>query len=707
MKEKIKNLLAKLNVMKWTKKQRIIAIAVIALFVVGLSLGLSLGLTLPIKSVVAEGGAVLLEGETYEEGLFLRVTRRSGKTTRFEVKPYMIDPFDSSERGEKDVLVTYKDRKIHATILVVGLEETTCSVRLGSLKTEYEPKEAFSTGGILDISYNDKTFRSFPITPDMVTYFDTTTSGEFEATITFRDTISCVYRYTVMKVIKSLSAVGKLYAEQGSPLTKENVMGNGMILVTYTDDTTDTVSIYNEYVEIKTVFLEEKAENYQTTLELVYRGQTFVFAAEAYLKGEQYSVEDLELILPKRVYKVGEKVSLEDAILNVKYRYYTGFVRVAITEDMVENYAPFASPAESVDFTVLYMGGSVTATARVVSEEDAETVTDLSTTWRGSSSGNLACGDELDFKNAFLLVEYGYGYSQKSVVLNADFVSGYDKDVAGLQTLTLTYQGFSSDLQIVVTSPDDSDLVTALMGVLNWENITYKTSPALVIADGARLMVEYGYGARTGEVSMKDVGVTFEGFTPGVVGIQKITIKYEGKSIEWSVSVADDTILGVTAMTVNMSEFVLGEEFDPVRVRITLEFEGGKRVEQRTLAELVATGATYEFDDPVYNPDVEDSYVLRVYFRDFSEFGWVILRNLSVVLSGLSLDVSGGKTAYAVGEGLDLAGYLLTANYSDSTSEIVPLTYDMIGGFDSSEKGTFYASVTYNGQITYFAYTIN
>ena len=189
----------------------------------------------------------------------------------------------------------------------------------------------------------------------MVSDFDTTTSGEFEATITFRNTISCVYRYTVMKVIKSLAAVGKLYAEQGTPLTKENVMGNGTILVTYTDDTTDKVSIYNEYVEIKTQFLEEQTENYQTTLELIYRGQSFIFAAEAYLKGEQYSVEKLKLNLPKSVYKVGEKIPLEDAVLNVKYRYYSGFVRVAITEDMIENYVPFSEPADSVAFTVLYM----------------------------------------------------------------------------------------------------------------------------------------------------------------------------------------------------------------------------------------------------------------------------------------------------------------------------------------------------------------
>ena len=690
----------------WTAKQKIVAIAIICAFLVVLALGLSLGLTLPIKSVTAEGGAVLLAGEEYDGGLFLVVTRRSGKKTRVEVKPYMLSPFDTQERGEKDVTVTYKNRSIPATVLVVSLEETECSVRVGSMKTEYEPNEAISTGGILDLSYKDKPFRSFPITPDLISGFDSAKSGEYEATVTFRGSISCVYRYTVMKIIKSLEAAGKLYAEQGAPLTKENVMGNGTILVTYTDLTTEHVSIYNEYVEIKTSWLEERAENYQTTLELSYRGKTFVFNAEAYLKGEQYAIENMELTLPKRVYKVGEKPDLEETFLSVKYRYYTGSVRVALTEEMVVTKEPFESPGEQVEFTISYMGISESATVRVVSDEDSKRITGLSTLWRGAADGRLYLGDALTFGDYTLMVEYGYGYSHKSVPLTAEYVSGYDPNTPGLQDLTLTYQGFSATQSVTVVSPDDSDVLTEITGLTGWEDKTYKTSPALVIPSGARLTLEFGYGARTGSVLLSDAAVSIEGFSPGVVGSQRITIRYKGKSLEYNVNVADDTVLGITGLSIKMQEYDVGEAFDPEKCVVVLDYEGGKRQEEKTLAALIPLGATYSFDDPVFDPNVPDSYVIRVSYQGFSDFGWVVVRMQEITLSGIWVDTSGGKTTFAVGEGLDISGYVLYANYSDGSSTPVFLTYDMIGGYDSSEKGTFYASVSFGGLITYFSYTI-
>lgn len=690
----------------WSKKQKILALILALFFLVVLPLGLSLGLTLPIKSVVAEGTAVLLEGEEYDGGLFLVVTRVSGKKTRFEVKPYMLSPIDSSERGEHDVTVTFRDRKIAAKILVVGLEETTCSVRVGTMKTHYEPKEELSTGGILDLSYNDKPFRSFPITADMVSDFTTEKSGDYEATITFREILHCVYRYTVMKSIKSLEAVGKLYAEQGAPLTKENVMGNGSILVTYTDDTSENISIYNEFVEIRTQFLEEQETNYQTTLELSYRDQVFIFAAEAYLKGDQFAIESVELSLPKRVFKVGEKPPLDTAVLNVKYRYYTGSVRIAITEDMVENYAPFAEPTLSRDFTVSYMGFTSSVAVRVVSEEDSTRITALSTSWRGSMSSSLAVGDELSFTDASLTVEYGYGYSFKGVPLTAEMVSGYDPNVAGAQNVTLTYDGFSSELAIIVISPGEAQVVTALLGVIGWEDKTFKSDSTLTVPSGARLMVEYGYGAETGEIPLTADGVEITGFAPGVVGSQVITISYQGKSVSQYINVRDDAVEGITDLSLKMQEYLLGEAFDPARCVVVLEYQNGKRVEEKTLEELIPLGATYTFDDPAFDPETPNSYVIRVRYQDCSDFGWMIVRNVETVISGIWVDISGGKSKYAVGEGLDITGFVLNVNFSDGSSGTADLTYDMIAGFDSSEKGTFYASVSYSGQITYFAYTV-
>ncbi len=684
--------------------QKTIAIALCAALVIGLALGLSLGLTLPIKSVTAEGEAILLAGEPYEGGLFLSVKRRSGKETRMEVKPYMLSSFDSAEEGERDVTVTYKDRKIPAKIRVVALSETVCAVREGSMKTQYEPKEEVSTSGILDLYYNNTPFRSFPITPEMIEGFDSSLSGDYEARVVFRGEISCVYRYTVMKRIKSLQSVGKLYAEQGAPLTKENVMGSGVISVTYTDDTSETVSLYNEFVSILTQKLEERDSNYQTTIELSYRGETFEFEAEAYLKGQQFEVESLLLSLPKTVYKVGESVPLESVVLSAKYKYYDGFALVSVSPSMVSHPGAFEEPASSLTFTVTYRNRSISETLRVVSEEEAAQITSIATDWRGSPDGSLSLGDELNFEGAVLTVTRGYGYSTQKIPLTAEMVSGYDPSTPGAQTLTLSYEGVIGEVWINVVSQSDSDLVTKIESVSGWQDLTYKTDPALVLPEDAGILVEFGYGARRELVPLTADGVSISGFSPGVAGRQTLTISYKGKSVSLDIIVKDDTVEGLTGISVSAAEYKVGEEFDPERCLVSLEYASGKTAQQKTLAELMELGATYETD---FNGASAGSYYVTVVFGDFSAGNWIYVRTVGRVASGLNLDVSGGKTVYSVGEALDLTGIELYVNYSDGSAEKVTLTFDMVANFDTATAGgPFFATVSYDGMITNYAYTV-
>jgi hypothetical protein len=64
------------------------------------------------------------------------------------------------------------------------------------------------------------------------------------------------------------------------------------------------------------------------------------------------------------------------------------------------------------------------------------------------------------------------------------------------------------------------------------------------------------------------------------------------------------------------------------------------------------------------------------------------------------------KTNYAIGEALDLTGIELTAAYSDGSSEIIPVTADMISGFDSVAAGQKTVTVTYQGKTDVFMVTV-
>ena len=71
-----------------------------------------------------------------------------------------------------------------------------------------------------------------------------------------------------------------------------------------------------------------------------------------------------------------------------------------------------------------------------------------------------------------------------------------------------------------------------------------------------------------------------------------------------------------------------------------------------------------------------------------------------------SIEVSGVKTEYTVGDEFEVVGDL-NVTYSDSTTGTVAITGDMISGFDSTTAGTVTVTVTYEGKTTTFDVVIN
>ncbi len=71
-----------------------------------------------------------------------------------------------------------------------------------------------------------------------------------------------------------------------------------------------------------------------------------------------------------------------------------------------------------------------------------------------------------------------------------------------------------------------------------------------------------------------------------------------------------------------------------------------------------------------------------------------------------SIELIGGKTAYAVGEPLSLADAVLQISYESGKKVSVSPTADMISGFSTALGGSFSAKVTYVGLECDYAYTV-
>ena len=660
------------------------AIAVGVILFLALGTFLTLFLTLPVKSVEVEGEVILLEGEAYSGGLNIKATTKAGLIHREEVLSSMISGLDSATPGEQTVTVSYKKWQVPVTVKVLALSEVTLCVRAGTMPDVFEPNDPFPTSGVFDLYYNGELIRSAPITRDQVPGFTTKLSRDYDTTLVYRNGLSLPYHYTVLEVIESITPTGVLYAPQGVALSKNNAVGNLRFLVKYKDGTEEYVMIYDERIFVQDNLLAESEKDYKDVVTFVYKGVEVQSEVTAY-HGDLLAPKFVTLNLGRTVYKQGESFDYSATYVSVIYeRFGDTPVLLRATQDMIllaelqgdpsaENLyvVPITDGTAPITFDevkyytlVAYynLAQSSPVTVRVVSEEDSVRVTGLSTTWRGRKSGPPLKGQDLEFEDAELTVEYGFGYRYETVPLTAEMVVGYDKSTAGDQTLTISYQAgedppFLKEINVRVGDPD-SDEVTAILMLVAWNEPTLHSSDELVVPETAYLEVEIGYGGRENRrVYLKDnADVTITGFTPHTAEEQTLTISYAGLEIAQPFAVRDDRTEKIEDFWAPESiEINVGEDLD-LSGECTV-FYSTKGPVTLSLKEVLDAGGQIVGH---YNTEAVGSYRVWIYYPGFEHTDhstWIyVIGEESVTLKGIRLDVLNAKTDYLIGETLDLGG---------------------------------------------------
>lgn len=146
-------------------------------------------------------------------------------------------------------------------------------------------------------------------------------------------------------------------------------------------------------------------------------------------------------------------------------------------------------------------------------------------------------GEELDLSNGLLTVKTGE--EVKQIPLNDEGISitGYDKNTLGEQTLTITYNGMSTQLK-----------VTTVARMQMIEHITdYLVGDSLDMGVG-RLKITRNDGSNY-TVLLNGTGVEITGFDPNKAGTQTLTAKYTGTDAAYECQFA------VNVHTVDKVEF--------------------------------------------------------------------------------------------------------------------------------------------------------
>ena len=717
----------------WMKAHLAVTITVAAVVVLSLGLGLGLGLTLPVKSVEVEGEVFLLRGEGYKSGFTIKQTTRAGLVHREPVVPSMLSEFDVSEGGDKEAVVTYKGWQIPVRIKVVAESELTLRLRNGSLPAEYEPGDEFSKSGIFDLYYNGECIRSAPVTKKSASGFTSRLSGDYTINLTYRPGLSVEYSYTVLEVIDHIDTFGVVYVKQGAAFSKQSVIGNVRLHVFYKDGAEEDVMIYDDGVFIVDGVAEERDEEYDGEISFSYKGVEVSHPVFAY-QGDLLSPKKVSLHLGSLIYAVGETFDFEGSYLEVEYERFSTPVLLRSTPDTIvfmertgepENYVltpittgilPFAE-VHSYAVIAEFLGvRSEEQTIRVISEEDAARITSLSTAWRGTQAGAPNKGEDLDFEGAMLTVERGFGYDVAEVPLTEEMVEGYDKNVAGDQEWTITYEDYVWLFPVRIKDPSDPS-PTRIIQLSGWNKSTYYSSNELVVPEDAHLVVEIGYGVSVDEIYIKDnEDVAITGFTPHSLDPQDITITYRDLPpvILEGFTVIDDREkeLSYISMRSYSLHIDVGAGLDYDTIICVLGYNSEEDNEEEiSLADLVDLGATVYLSE-TFDKNKPGTYDMMISYNGHST-SWIALYvdgDPEITLLGLVLDVSEAKTTYRLNEELSLDGMKLYLEYSDYSREDVTddLSPTVFYGFSTASVGNFTATVMHldSNEATEFNYTV-
>ena len=286
-------------------------------------------------------------------------------------------------------------------------------------------------------------------------------------------------------------------------------------------------------------------------------------------------------------------------------------------------------------------------------------------------------GETLNVSRGKLTLTYDGG-ATLVIDITADMVSGFKSNIIGKQALTVTYgdQATTYEIEVISKSPMSIELVR------NGLKTNYIKGTALDVAGGI-IRLHYNNGTYDDIPLMPDM---VSGFDNTLIGVQQLTVTYEGFTTTYNVVVNENYLANVVFKTPPTKRvYVVGrEEFDATGGKIELYYADGT-VEEIDLTDDMVTGFS---NDHVGWINLEASYM-----------GYSIQFGVSIVpLEIISIEVidNGIKKEYLESKDvLDVTGGDLRIYYNDSTYEEIELSVTMVSGFDNTVAGPQTLTVSY------------
>ncbi len=597
------------------------------------------------------------EGEQLDTtGMIVAIKYNDG-TTQNITEGYKVTGFDTNVFGAQTVCIEYRGIKKYFDVVVSkkGIRELTL---VPPDKTDYLVGEALDLSGmVLTAVYADDTSRV--IASDYtVTGYNQTTAGSQTISVTYDGKVA-TFAVKVMPIEVSLLEV--LQAKRTYAFGEELDLQSIVLKATYNNGSSS--EIRNEFTV--SGYVKEQAGAQDLTV--TYSGKTTILrvtVAEKVMTG-------LTLLgAPEQtVYAYGEEINLQG--LTLKATYNNGS-----TENITAGYTFTGYDAKTVGtqtITVAYAGKTVTFTVTVNTRAlSAVTVKTAPT------KTTYTFGEALDLSGLVLKALYDDGSNES--ITDGFVVSGYDKNKAGTQTITLTYGGKTTTVEVSV-----ADRMVSLVTIQTQPSkLVYQYGEPLDLT-GLSLQVRYN----NGDTEIISTGFEVKGYNPLDSDTQTLTVTYGGKSAKFTVLVGYRQIISLKVNEYPYRQtFGLGEDLDLAGLVIGIIFNNGSE-------DVTSSG----FSISGYDKNKLGTQVVTLTFG-----GKTVTLSVSVVdvvAQETLIRTRPTKLSYWLGEALDPSGMTVEVFYYNGTSEIISTGFELTG-YDPNTVGTQRITMHYGGKTDSF-----
>ena len=631
--------------------------------------------------------------EPIQTGLSILVTRQTGEIEAIDVENDMISGFNTTTEGEKEVTITYTENgvtKQTSYSITVKDAVTGIGIKTNPNKTQYKYGEELDlTGATISVVKGSGTVE-IPVTEDMVSGYDKEKLGEQTIKVTYGGE-ETTFKVNVKDYVTKIEVVpadvtGKYndelsqiisandikyvvtYAKEGAKTPE--TLTESMIKTTYNKGTINKQSLKVEY-EDEDVNSATKGEKFEATLNVTLSDVVSKITITKPTKTNYNHGEELDLTGGKIEVTTASGLSKEVPIEGSMITENGTTVNMSPSK---EDYGTNTTVTKILTITYEEGGKKETASYPIIIVNDVKSIT-MHQTPKTSYNVN----DLLDITDGEILVTRAVGEPEAKEITK-DMVTGFDSTKENTKlTLTVSY----TENGITKTTTYDvsvKDSVESISIKANPDKTEYNYGEDLDLT-GATISVVKGSG--TIEIPVTEDMVS--GYDKEKLGEQTIKVTYGGEEATFKVTVKD-YVKDIILVNPDKTEYQYGE---------SLDLTGGSV--QKVMASGAAVAAVPLTDDSVtlstFNPNQSGIQTIKVTYEGKTKTFDV---NVKDTITGIELQGI-PETKYKYGEDFKISNLKLNI-HKLSGDVTIPVTQDMIKGYEKNKLGSQVVKIEYEGQ---------